>query len=54
MTPGDLVIYHGGKGDPKPVPLLRFLSDRKALIRLAGQERRVLISSLRAIGGTSC
>jgi hypothetical protein len=50
MSPGDLVVYHGGKGDPKPVLLLRFLSDRKAVILLAGQERSVHVRSLRAIG----
>jgi hypothetical protein len=49
MTPGDLVIFHGGKGDPKPVLLLRFLSDKKAVIRLDGQERKVFVCSLRAI-----
>ena len=53
MTPGDLVVYHGGKGDPKPVLLLRYLSDRKAVIMLAGQERNVFICSLRAIGEQS-
>ncbi len=49
MTPGDLVIYDGGKGDPKPVQLLRFLSDKKAVIMLAGQERKVFVRSLQEI-----
>jgi len=49
MTPGDLVVYHGDKGDPKPALLLRFLSDKKALIRLAGAERSVRIASLRPL-----
>lgn len=50
MTPGDLVVYHGGKGDPKPALLLRYLSDRKAVILLAGRERSVQVRTLRAIG----
>jgi hypothetical protein len=49
MKPGDLVIYHVSKGDPKPVLLLRFLSKKKAVIMLAGRERNVFVCSLRAI-----
>lgn len=49
MAPGDLVAYHGGRGDPKPAQLLRFLGDKRAVIMLAGQERNVCIRSLRVI-----
>lgn len=49
MAPGDLVAYHGGHGDPKPAQLLRFLSDKKAVIMLASKERTVCIRSLRVI-----
>ena len=46
LSPGDLVIYHGGKGDPKPVQLLSYLSEKKALVLLNGQERKVQVGSL--------
>ena len=54
MNVGDLVIYCAGKGDPKPVLLLRYLSKRKAVVLLAGQERNVHVASLRPLEeGTS-
>jgi hypothetical protein len=52
MNPGDLVIYHRANDGPRPARLVRFLSDKKAVIVLAGQERKVWISSLRAIVAT--
>jgi hypothetical protein len=51
MNAGDLVIYQTTYTGPRLAQFLRYVSDRRAMIRLAGTERRVSVDSLRAIGG---
>ena len=49
MTPGDLVVYRTVNGGVRLVQFLRYLSARRAVIRLDGQERSVFVRSLREI-----
>ena len=50
MVSGDLVIYHTVNRGARLAQFLRYVSDRRAMIRLAGVERRVHVRSLRAVG----
>jgi hypothetical protein len=50
MSPGDLIIYCGKYGDRLAVFCSYIAPGKKAIIRVAGQERSVFVCSLRAIG----
>jgi hypothetical protein len=50
MSPGDLIIYCGKYGDRLAVFWSYIAPGKKAIIRVAGQERSVHIRSLRTIG----